>query len=413
LNYDILKSMTSLDQPHSARLYPRLAILAVGLFIVGTNGFMIAGLLPQIASTLGVTASAVSYSITIYAIVVAVASPAVAILLPRISRTTLMSLGLVLVSIGTVIAAVAPNLDVFTLGRVVAALGGAALVPPATATAAALASPERRGRAIAFVAVGFTAALAFGAPLGTAIASVGGWRIPLFGLAGLAALTAVAVAVFVRHIPIGAPVSARQRFAILRDPRILLALIATLLVVSSFNVVYIFSAAVTDVATGGSASLLALLLLIFGVAGIGGNTAAGPLTDRFGNRPVAVATLGLLFVSLLALTLVAHSLLGTAIVFAVWGVSSNAISLPVQHRLVQVNPATAGVALSWFSTALYAGIALAPPLGAAALGLGHPQLVPLFGSVVVVLSMVAFLLGYVRRRSETRLIAPELAPIDS
>ena len=408
--------MTTVEQSYSPRsvrqLYPRLAILAAGLFVVGTNGFVIAGLLPQIAGTLGVTPTAVSYSITIYAVIVAVASPAVAIVLTRVSRTTLMSLGLVLVAVGILIAAASPTLAVFTLGRIVAAFGGAALVPPATAAAASLASPERRGRAIAVVGVGFTAATAFGAPLGTALAAGGNWRVPLFGLAGLAALTAGAVALFVRRVPLGAPVSARQRFAILRDPRILFALIATLLVVSSFNVGYIFSSAITADATGDSGAVLALLLLIFGVAGIGGNVAAGPLTDRFGNRPIAFIVLALLFVSMLALTFVSHSLTGTAIVFGVWGLTANAISLPIQHRLVAVNPATAGVALSWYSTALYAGIALAPPLGAAALGLGQATLIPVFASVVIVLSLIALVLGYVNRRS-THVDAPGGAPARS
>ena len=357
--------MTTVEQSYSPRLYSKLLVLAVGLFIVGTNGFVIAGLLPSIARSFGVQASDVSYSITFYAIVVAVASPAVSILLPRVSRTGLMSIGLVLICVGTIVAAASPTLPIFTIGRLVAALGGAALVPPATATAAALASLERRGRAIAFVAVGFTAATAFGAPLGTAIAATGGWRIPLFGLAALAAITAVVLALFVRNIPLGAPVSARARFAVLRDSRILLVLIATLLVVSGFNVVYIFSAAVTASATGGSASILAILLLAFGIAGIAGNVLAGPLTDRFGNRPVAIATLGLLVVSMLVLLVVDHGFVGTVIVFALWGISANAIALPFQHRLVQVNPVTAGVALSWYSTALYAGIALAPPLASA------------------------------------------------
>jgi predicted MFS family arabinose efflux permease len=325
--------MTTVEQSYAHRLYPRLAILAVGLFIVGTNGFMIAGLLPEIASSLHVRASDVSYSITWYAIVVAVASPLVSILLARVSRTTLMSLGLLLVLVGTIVAASAPTLPIFTLGRVIAAFGGAALVPPATATAAILATPERRGRAIAFVSVGFTAAIAFGAPIGTAIAGIGGWRVPLFGLAGLAGLTAIAVAVFVRHIPLGDPISARRRFAVLQDPRILLALVTTLLVVSGFNIVYIFSSAVTAEATGGSASLLAVLLLVFGVSGIGGNSAAGPLTDRFGNRPVGIAVFALLIVSLVAIVFVSHSLVATAIVFAIWGVSSNVLHGPLRrHR---------------------------------------------------------------------------------
>jgi DHA1 family inner membrane transport protein len=398
LNYAIVDRVTIVEQSYPHRLYPRLAILAVGLFIVGTNGFVIAGLLPSIAKTLHVHASDVSYSITYYAVVVAIASPAVSILLPRMSRTTLMSLGLVLVLAGTVVAAAAPTLLVFTLGRVVAALGAAALVPPATATAAILAAPEKRGRAIALVAIGFTAALAFGAPLGTALAGNGGWRVPLFGVAGLAGVAAIAVAIFVRPLPLVEPVSARRRFAILRDPRILLVLIAMLFAVTGFNVVYIFSSSVTGVATGGSPSLLALLLLIFGVAGVAGNTVAGPLTDRFGNRIVAIVVFSLLIGSLVAIALVSTSLLATAIVFAIWGVSANAIVLPVQHRLVQIDPATASIALSWYSTALYAGIALAPPLGALALSLGSASLVPMFGSGAALLGLTAYLVGYVARR---------------
>jgi DHA1 family inner membrane transport protein len=385
--------MTSVEQSYSHGLYPRLAILAVGLFITGTNGFLIAGILPSIAKTLHTQASDVSYSITYYAVVVAVASPLVSILLPRLSRTTLMASGLVLIMLGTIVAAAAPTLLVFTLGRILAAFGGAALVPPATATAAILSSPERRGRAIAFVAVGFTAAVAFGAPLGTAVASAGGWRLPLFALAGLAGITAIAVAVFVRRIPLGQPITARRRFAILRDPRILLVLITTLFAVGGFNIVYIFSSAVTANATGGSTSLLALLLLVFGVFGIAGNSAAGPLTDRLGNRTVALGVFALLIASLVAIAFVSRSLLAIAIVFAVWGVGSNAVSLPIQHRLVEIDPETAGVSLSWFSTALYAGIAIAPPLGALALGVGGPDLVPLFGAGAAVLALAAFLIG--------------------
>ena len=396
--------MTNVEQSYPHRLYPRLAVLAVGLFIVGTNGFVIAGLLPSIAHTLGVQPSDVSYSITYYAIIVAVASPAVSILLPRLSRTTLMSSGLVLITIGTVIAAAAPTLLVFTLGRVIAALGGAALVPPATATAAILATPEHRGRAIAIVAVGFTASTAFGAPLGTALAGIGGWRMPLFGVAGLAALTAVVLAAFVRHIPLGDPISARRRFAVLADRRIVLALVATLLVVAGFNVVYIFSSAVVAPATHGSASLLAVLLLCFGVAGIAGNVVAGPLTDRFGNRPVAAIILGVMILATVAIPFFAGNLIALCVIFAVWGVTANAIALPVQHRLVEVNPATAGVALSWYSTALYAGIACAPLLGSAALGLGRPELIPLLGAGAALLALAAFLIGYARVRASV--IAP-------
>jgi DHA1 family inner membrane transport protein len=383
------------------RLNSRLAILAVGLFVVGTNAFVIAGLLPSIASALHARVGDVSYSITYYSVVVAVASPAISILFPRLSRTTLMSIGLVLIAGGTILAAEAPTLAVFTAGRIVAALGGAALVPAATAAAAALAPPERRGRAIAFVAVGFTAATAFGAPLGTAIAALGNWRIPFYALAILAALVAVAVALRVRDVPLGSAVSIRRRFATLGNHRILFALAATVLVVSGFNVVYIFSSAVAGAVTAGSQTILAVLLLVFGIAGVAGNLIAGRLIDRFGSRRIGSVAFGLQAIVLTVLPSAASSLVATGLLFAVWGVSANASLLPVQHRMIAIDPSTSGVALSWYSTALYTGIALAPPLGASALGLGNAQLIPLVGAIATLLGFVAFQLGWLPRRSRS------------
>lgn len=394
--------MTSIEQSYVPRLYPRLAILAVGLFIVGTNGFVIAGLLQQIADTLGVQAGDVSYSITFYALIVAVLAPAVSISLAQVSRTTLMAVGLVIVGVGTVIAASAPNVEFFTAGRIVAAFGGAALVPAATASAAMMSTPERRGRAIAFVAVGFTAATAFGAPLGTAIASFSDWRVPMYGIAGLAFLTAGAVALFVCDVPIGTAVGLRRRFAILAQPRVIVALVATLLAVCGFNIVYIFSGAITAPARDGSGSALALLLLIFGVMGILGNTLAGRLTDRFGNLRVGVIALVLDAVLLALFPFVITNFAVTAVLFGLWGVAVNAATLPLQHRLVEIDPATSAIALSWYSTALYGGIALASLLGAAALALGDAQYVPFVGAGVTALAAVSFLLGWARRLTVDR-----------
>jgi DHA1 family inner membrane transport protein len=390
--------MTFIEQSSSRRFYPRLALLAVGLFIVGTNAFVIAGLLPDIANSLGVKASDVSYSITFYAIVVAVAAPAIAITLPRLSRTTLMSSGLVLITIGTVLAAASTSLTLFTIGRIVAALGGAALVPAATAAAATLAPVAKRGQAIAFVSLGFTAATALGSPLGTALGAVGGWRLPLYIVAALAGVLAILVAVFVRDIPIGQAVTVAERFAPLRDRRIVLVLAATLFMTAGFNVVYIFGSEITAGATGGNGSLLALLLLIYGIAGTIGNLGSGYLTDRLGNRRTATVFLAVHIAALIALPIIDLNYLATAIVFAVWGLAAFSAVPPVQHRLISIDPARSGIALSWYTTAMYVGVALAPPLGAVALAVGGAQLVPDVGAAAVAVSLTVFQFGYAARR---------------
>jgi predicted MFS family arabinose efflux permease len=386
-----------------------VAVLAAALFVVATNGFVIAGLLPHIAKTVGSTVTDVGYAITVYAAVVAVAAPAASILFSRTSRTTLMTLGLVLVSLGTIVAALSPDLGFFIGGRVIAALGGAAVVPVATASAAALAPPEHRGRAIGLVVVGFTASTAFGAPIGTALASLGGWRVPLLGLAGLALVVAAVVALVVRRVPIDAAVSLGRRFAALGNRRLVLALLTTVFVVAGFNVVYIFSSSVVHDATTGDGSLLAVLLLVYGVAGLFGNALGGQLTDRIGARRVSAIFIGAMALVLAAMPLAAHTFVGAAIVFALWGFTASAALPAIQYRQITIDPAVSGVALSWNSTALYVGIAFAPILGAAALHLGGAVLLPLLGAATAVIALVLFQLSWAGRQPSGP--APIAAPV--
>jgi len=84
---DYGNSMTTIEQsyPPMREIVLKLGILSFGLFVVGTNAFVIAGLLPKIADTLGVTPAVVSYSITFYALVVAIVAPVISISLSRMS----------------------------------------------------------------------------------------------------------------------------------------------------------------------------------------------------------------------------------------------------------------------------------------------------------------------------------------
>ncbi|MDM4762244.1 MFS transporter [Galbitalea sp. SE-J8] len=390
--------MTNVEPSYSrGSIYPPLSILAIGLFTVGTNAFIIAGLLPDIARHLDATPGQVSYAITWYSLVVAVGAPAIAMLLPRLSRTVLMAGGLFVFALGGLLAALAPTLVVFVLGRILAGVGGAALVPAATAAAAAIARPEQRGRAIGFVAVGFSLATALGSPLGTALGSIAGWRTPLLIVVGIGVVTALLILWRVRDIPVPLVAGWSARLAPLREPRLIAALVANVLLTAGFNIVYIFSSAVTSGTTGGDGTLLAGLLLCYGIAGVVGNALSGPLTDRVGNRVVATSALGAEIVVLLLIPLASGSFLFTAVLFVLWGLSAFGSVVPVQHRLVAIDPPTSGIAISWFTTAMYAGIALAPPLGAAVQGALGAQRIPVAAAVVTALAIIAFQFAYARR----------------
>ncbi|MFF1574488.1 MFS transporter [Leifsonia sp. NPDC058292] len=390
--------MTSVERSYRTPTV-KLVVLALAMFVVGTNAFVIAGLLPAIAGDLGATPTQVSYSITSYSLVVAVAAPLVSVLLPRVPRAVLMAAGLLVFAIGGALAVSATSLPLFLIGRTLSGVGGAALVPTATAAAASLARPEQRGRALAIVGAGFTLATAVGSPFGTALGDAAGWRLPLGLLVVIAVVLTVAIPLLVRGVPIAPAVTLRQRLAPLLDGRVLAPLGTTLLMIAGFNIVYIFSASVTNASTGGSGALLATLLLAYGVAGVAGNIVAGPLTDRFGSRKTAIVALAGQIVALAVLPFVESSFAASVVVFALWGVAAFAIAIPVQHRLVTVDPASSALALSWYSTAMYVGIAIAPPIGSAALALGGPEAVPAVGAIVTALALALFLAGYARRRA--------------
>lgn len=79
-------------------------------FLVGTNAFVIAGLLPEIANSLDSTTVEVTLAITAYAVVVAVASPVFAVFFAAVPPTILMTSGLVTFGIGTATAAISDEL---------------------------------------------------------------------------------------------------------------------------------------------------------------------------------------------------------------------------------------------------------------------------------------------------------------
>lgn len=383
----------------SAPVGLQLALLSIAAFLVGTNGFIIAGLLPDIAAGLNVGTSGVGVSITVYAAVVAVLAPTFATVLAHVPRTQMIAGGLVIFGIGTALTAVAGDLTLFIVGRGLAGVGGAAIVPTAVAVASAMAPVGRRGWAIAIVMLGFTFSTAVGAPLGTAIAYVGGWRLPLAAVAVLALLGAVVVALVLRGVRLDAAQSFASRISVLAEPRIVLALLSTVFSVAGFNAAYIYTSEFTQDATGGSGALLAVLLLLFGVGGIVGNQLAGGLTDRYDNRIVGSILIAVHLAALAVIPFSEASFLALAVVLPVWGLAAFGTGVAVQHRVVEVGGDRAAVAVSWYSTAVYVGIAIAPLIGGAALdGLGA-SVIPLAAAALVLVAGVLFQVGHLVRRA--------------
>jgi predicted MFS family arabinose efflux permease len=344
--------------------------LALGAFCVGTEGFMIAALLPAIAGDLGVSVAAAGQLVTIFALTYAVGSPVLSTLLGGLDRKALLVAALAAFALANLVAAAAPSFAALMTARILLALAAGLYMPTANSVAAMLVAPERRGRAIATVIGGLTAALALGVPIGAFVGSSTHWRATFAFVAAVSAFGALGlVAGLPRHLPRGTATLA-ERVAVGRRPEVLAALGVTFLWATGAFCFYTFIAAFLTTAIGFDAARVPAILFLFGVAGWIGNRLGGTLTDRRGPAATLGAALLVLGLAYIAFAIAGHggpSNLAAVVVtvgLAIGGIAGWSFHPAQSTRLVRLAPDAAVVALSLNQSALYLGSAAGAVLGA-------------------------------------------------
>ncbi|GAA4536290.1 MFS transporter [Amycolatopsis samaneae] len=359
------------------------AMLALGAFAVGTDAFVIAGVLPSIADSLGVGIAAAGQLVTVFSLAYAIAAPVLGVLTAGWSRRSALLTALLVLSAGNALTALAPDYPLVLASRVLAAAGAALYTASASATAATLAGERNHGKAISVVLLGVTSSLVLGTPIGTVIGGALGWRATLWFVVLLGGLACALIAVRLPPLAGSAGTGLRERLAPLTDRRVLTALAATLVVFTGIYLPYTYFSAVYEPATGGDSAMLAILLLVFGVAGTAGNLVAGTLADRFGASRVVLAATALLTVALLLVPVLRVSVATAVPAIAVVGFLSFSVTSPQQQAIIALAPAARSVVTALYQSALYLAISLSGVVGGVALdGLGAGTLAPLAAVLV-------------------------------
>lgn len=371
--------------------------LALATFAVGTDAFVIAGLLPAIAADLEVGLPAAGQLVTVFALTLAVAAPVLSWLLSPLDRRKALQLALIVFVVGNVVTALSPTYLLAWLARILTAVGAATITATASSAAVAITPAERRGRAMALVIGGLTLSTALGMPLGNLIGSVD-WRLTLWAVAALGVVAAIGISVALPKVMLPAT-SLTARLAPLRQPKVLTILAVTLLVMAGHYTVYTYIGAVTAGATTGSfPQAITMILFAWGVGVLVGNFLAGHLADNLPGRGIALAALagGTVLLAISPLT-VSH-LVVACVWAAIWGTTDGMVSVVQQHRLVTLAPASAPVLLGLNSSAIYLGVAMGGGLG----GLAQDWLsVTVLGVPAAVLALLATTITLAEGRIDT------------
>src|SRR5690625_895879 len=99
-----------------------LFALLAAAFVLYTDDYVIAGILPELASDLAVSEGQAGQLVTVFSVTVAVAAPVAAVALARIPRRWLFAVSLLVFIAANIAAATTPSFTVLMLLRVVAAL---------------------------------------------------------------------------------------------------------------------------------------------------------------------------------------------------------------------------------------------------------------------------------------------------
>jgi predicted MFS family arabinose efflux permease len=361
-----------------------LTVLAVGVFTVGTDLFVLNGLLPTIAADLRVTESTAGQLTTVFAVTYALGSPLIAAFTGGWDRRVLLGGGMVIFVVGMVGQAVGTTFAALAVARVVAAIGAAAFQANAFVVAGATATDATRGRALSWVAAGVSVSSVLGVPIGVFAGASVGWRGVMWGIAGIGALVAVAVVLLPRVTVPSAGL--RDRLSVLVRPAVARVLVVTVFgVTASFSLFVYLPVVAADVAPG---AMISWVLAASGVGSVVGTSLAGRWTDRVGPRRVRLISVTGMAVLLAAMNAAVLSLPGLLVAAVVMGGVGGMLMVPQQHRLFSLAPDAPTVALGLNGSAVYIGAGLGSALGGLALSSAGPTWLAPMATVVAVVAVV-------------------------
>jgi DHA1 family inner membrane transport protein len=391
--------------------------LTLSAFAIGTTEFVIVGLIPTIAASLGVSVPSAGLLVSLYALGVAIGAPVLTALTGRVPRKQLLLGLMALFTLGNLLAWMAPGYATLMAARVLTGLAHGVFFSIGSTIATGLVPKQKAASAIALMFSGLTVALVTGVPLGTFIGQNFGWQSTFLAVSLLGVIAIAGSALLVPADIAGSkPSSLRTQLAVLRKPRLLLVYAITTLGYGGSFTAFTYLAPILQEVSGFAASSVSLVMLVYGVSVAAGNIWGGRLADRKGPIRALQIVFALLAAVLLALAFTApHKLLVLATVLA-WGAVAfgnvPGLQVYVVRRAERDAPQAVDVASGLNIAAFNVGIALGAWGGGLIVTRLGLMATPWIGALVVLGALaLTTLAGWLDRRDGADGGAQELAKL--
>jgi predicted MFS family arabinose efflux permease len=338
-------SSSSFEDP---KVKSSLWLLAFGNFLIGTSVLMPTAMLTDLSKSLTIDVGTAGHLLLVTGLVIGIGAPILAALTSKLDRRMLLAGVLLLNAAGHLASVISPSFPELLFARFVIAIAAAIFSPQAAAAVTLLVQPEKREAAVAFVFVGWSAAMVVGVPVSGLISQGFGWQSAYVLVASLSILGAL--------------------FLWATLPQTLYVSAITL---STFAIFSYLSPLLAGLFSAGTFDV-AFAFFLVGLTGVAGNIIALRLALNFSAQALVVITLSLMATGAIILNFSSGFFAIGLFAIAVWGLGSFSSTSLQQGRLASTAPQLASATISLNTSTVYLGQAAGVTAGGFAFSTGNP-----------------------------------------
>lgn len=338
-----------------------LVTFTVGVFLLGMMELIISGILELMSDDLGISVAVTGQLITVYAVSFALFGPILVKLTEKYKPKPVILISLVVFIFGNVIFGLSETFLMLALGRVVTAMAAAIFIVKILDMTVMLSEPSVRGKMIALVYMGFSAANVFGIPIGTLVGTLFGWRIIFLLVIILSLLVGIGLTLLVPDKESQDKESTTKTH--IKNMRNVILYIGVTMAVLIGNYIVLGYISPLMTSNGFTIENVSIALFIAGAGGMAGTVLGGNLVDRFGSRKTIIVMMVLFSLTMLIMPLLYSIPILFYINLFFWSLFQWSTSPAVQSGLVDNVDGSAASVFSWNMSGLNLGIGIGAVIG--------------------------------------------------
>lgn len=287
-------------------------------FVLVASEFMPVSLLSPIASDLHLSEGQAGQAISVCAFAALATSLCVSRVIGTMDRRHVLLVLIGMLVASTILAATAPNFTVLLLGRlfVGAAVGG--FWSLSAATVMRLVPTKSVPVALAVLNGGVAVASTLGAPIGSFVGGLLGWRGAFLFMLPLSIAAIAWIALALPGLPAQHRSGPRSMLGLLRKPGVAVGYAAAMLFFAGQFFLYTYLRPFLEQVTHAGVELVSAMLLLIGVMGFIGTVVIGRAIGRRLHVTLAVLP-ALMAIVALCLAVFGSSMIATVALLAIWG----------------------------------------------------------------------------------------------